>query len=561
MPHQSRWSVDIPRISLPSFVFGGPNATLSGELAFVDTEKPDSLFLTFAEYFLWAKRFAAGLQQAGLKPQDRVIVFSGNNIFWPVAVMGVIMAGGIVTGANPTFTARELIYQLKDTGARYVLATPTSIQTAREAAQAVQLPLSNLFVFDDEHLHGDGKPAGDIKHWSQLIADRETGHAFSWKERSTPEELNETIILVYSSGTTGLPKGVEMSHATVISDLASKKALHAADPKYPFNEEQAKDYPVLCYLPMYHALGMVLFSIAVPARRQPVYVMKRYDLLKFMANIEKYRPFSLLLVPSIAVAMAKHPLIQSRKFDLSSVKRVEAGAAPLSRDICEEVERLWPAGNVNIKQTYGMTEAMMVCGWDQGEVSKTAAVGEPLPNCSIKLMDEDGNAEVAPGQRGEIWVKSPSLMKGYWRNPEATKNTFTHDKWLKTGDIAFRDEDGKYMIVDRKKELIKVKGNQVAPAELESVLLEHPDIQDAAVIEDHISNQDERPLAYVVKKPGARVSPNEILRFVEERVSKVKRITGGVVFIDAIPKNPTGKILRRVLRERSVKDRPVSARL
>jgi acyl-CoA synthetase (AMP-forming)/AMP-acid ligase II len=337
-------------------VFGGPTATLSDELAFVDTEHPDSLFLTFAEYFLWSKRFAAGLQKAGLKPQDRVVILSTNSLFYPVAVMGTIMAGGIVTGANPTFTPRELIYQLKDTEARYVLVTPPSIQTAIEAAKAVKMPLSNLFVFDDEHLNGVGKPFGDIKHWSQLIADRETGQAFSWKELSTVEELNETIILVYSSGTTGLPKGVEMSHATVVSDLASKKALHAADPQYAFTNEQAKDYPVLCYLPMYAALGMVLFSIAMAARRQPVYIMKRFELLKFVENIQKFRPFYLLLVPSIAVAMAKHPLIQSRKFDLSSVKRVEAGAAPLSREICEEVERLWPAGDVNIKQVYGMTE-------------------------------------------------------------------------------------------------------------------------------------------------------------------------------------------------------------
>jgi 4-coumarate--CoA ligase len=198
-----------------------------------------------------------------------------------------------------------------------------------------------------------------------------------------------------------------------------------------------------------------------------------------------------------------------------------------------------------------------VLGWNPNEEASSNSVGELNANCEAMIMSEDSMSEITtrgPSARGELWVRGPNVMKGYWRNPKATAETKTRDGWLKTGDIAYVDEEGKFFIVDRMKELIKVKGNQVAPAELEALLLDHPAVADAAVIGVQIEDGDERPRAYVVLKPdeeSCNTSEEEVVRFVETRVSRHKRITGGVVYLDAIPKNPSGKILRKWLRERA----------
>jgi 4-coumarate--CoA ligase len=196
-------------------------------------------------------------------------------------------------------------------------------------------------------------------------------------------------------------------------------------------------------------------------------------------------------------------------------------------------------------------------GWNPNEKPNSNAVGELNANCEAMIMSEDANTEITargPDARGELWIRAPNVMKGYWRNPKATEETKTADGWLKTGDIAYVDEEGKFFIVDRKKELIKVKGNQVAPAELEALLLDHPAIADAAVIGLQTEDGDEKPRAYVVLQPDQKsqeTPKEEIFKFVETSVSRHKRITGGVEYIDAIPKNPSGKILRKWLREKA----------
>lgn len=194
-------------------------------------------------------------------------------------------------------------------------------------------------------------------------------------------------------------------------------------------------------------------------------------------------------------------------------------------------------------------------GWEYDAISLSAAVGEPIANCEAKIMSEDGTSEITgrgPSAVGELWCRGPNVMKGYWRNPKATAETLTSDGWLKTGDIAYVDENDKFFIVDRKKELIKVKGNQVAPAELEALLLEHPGIADAAVIGMPTEDGDEKPRAFIVRQAGAagqKLTEDEVKRFVEGKVTRYKRLAGGVEFVDAIPKNPSGKILRRQLRD------------
>ncbi|RVX74798.1 hypothetical protein B0A52_01075 [Exophiala mesophila] len=547
MPQKSRWSVDIPITSIPSLILGNPHDTLPDTPAYFDTDRPETLHLTWREYALWCKRIAAGLQAAGLRPNDRVLVYSGNNIFFPVVFMAVIMAGGIITTANPAFVARELAYQLKDSQPRFLLIAEASINSAVEAARLANYDSRKIFIFDDAPLEGHGRDAGGIRHWGQLIASVDNGKDFRWKEISTLEEARQTVALLYSSGTTGVPKGVELTHYGLVANCVQLNHLYTLNPvQHP--------HRLLAMLPMYHGLGLLTFATMSPYRRIPTYIMKRFSLVPLFKNIERFKITELMLVPPILIAMAKNPEAKQGKYDLSSVRKVAVGAAPLSREMCEELEKLWPNGQVNVKQGWGMTELpVSLLNWDEQEISKTQAVGEPIANCEVKIMNDEGTSEMPLGQPGELWCKTPTMMKGYWGKPEETAKVVTSDGWFKTGDIAFADGNGKYVIIDRKKELIKVKGNQVAPAELEGLLLEHPQVQDAAVIGIKFG-EDEQPMAYIVRKPGCSVSAQEVLKHMAERTAKIKHITGGIVFCNMIPKNPSGKILRRLLREQADAD-------
>jgi len=287
-----------------------------------------------------------------------------------------------------------------------------------------------------------------------------------------------------------------------------------------------------------HAYGLTAYILLSVRRGITVYVMPKFDFIKMLEVIQTHKITELQLVPPIAVALAKHPA--TKNYDLSSIINAGSGAAPLSRAVCAEVEQLWKDGRVNVKQGWGMTEATCsVLGWDPNHRSESASVGELNPNCSARIVSDDSAnpIDVPQGERGELWVRGPNVMKGYWRNPKATAETLTPDGWLKTGDICYMDEHKRFHIVDRKKELIKVKGLQVAPAELEGLLLEHDDIADAAVVGVTIQG-DEMPRAYVVLQAGSKITGEDIANWVEPKVSRHKRLTGGVVLVDSVPKNP-----------------------
>ncbi|KAK3070047.1 hypothetical protein LTS18_000155, partial [Coniosporium uncinatum] len=293
---------------------------------------------------------------------------------------------------------------------------------------------------------------------------------------------------------------------------------------------------------MYHAMGQSIFCVSAPLQEIPIYIMAKFDFFKMLEYVQRYKITGLALVPPVVVAIAKRPEV--RRFDLSSVERIASGAAPLGREICAEVEKLWkdmgwgPLEGVNVKQGWGMTEITCTAlSWHPEEHSESFSVGELVPNSMAKIMAEDETHEVPRGERGEIWIKAPNVMKGYWRKPEATRETLTEDGWLKTGDIAYVDERGRFYIVDRKKELIKVKGNQVAPAELEALLYEHPAVADAAVIGVPY-NGDEAPRAYIVLAEGKKATEEDINQWFEKRVTRTKRLTGGIKFVKSIPKNP-----------------------
>jgi 4-coumarate--CoA ligase len=288
------------------------------------------------------------------------------------------------------------------------------------------------------------------------------------------------------------------------------------------------------------AMAQTIFGINALKQNVPVYMMAKFDFIQMLEYTQKYKITFLILVPPVVVALAKHPI--TKKYDLSSVENVGSGAAPLGREVCIELEKLWPNGQINVKQGWGMTEiTCSAMGWHPEEYSDSFSVGELNANCEAMIMDEAGK-EVPQGERGEIWVRAPNVMKGYWNRPDATAETLTPDGWLKTGDIAYIDKTGKFYIVDRKKELIKVKGNQVAPAELEALLLDFEPIADVAVI-GVADGLDEAPRAYIVLKEDAKTSEKEINEWFNKQVTRTKRLIGGIRFVDVIPKNPVSELL------------------
>ncbi|KAJ5490865.1 hypothetical protein N7539_002432 [Penicillium diatomitis] len=551
MPYKSRWTIDVPHTHLASLLLTSPTAPLSRQKpCFLDAARPDTHYFTPHDFRLWSQRFAAGLRKAGLQRGDRVLLFSGNDLFFPVVFMGIIMAGGIFTGANPTYVARELAYQLEDSGALFLICAAGSLDTGVEAAKMAGLGKDKVFVFDNAIFDGRGDGQNGCPYWGQLVASPQEGHGFAWEELNTPELADTTLALNYSSGTTGRPKGVEITHKNYVSNMLQYTYMSTFYPDYEARRARAR---WLCFLPMYHAMAQNIFIAAALQRETPVYIMPKFDFIQMLEYTQKYRITDFILVPPVVVALAKHPAV--KKYDLSSVESVASGAAPLGREVCIEVERLWPEGKINIKQGWGMTEATCsILGWDPRESSTSASVGELNANCEAKIIADDGVTEITErNKRGELWVRGQNVMKGYWRNEKATKETKTEDGWLRTGDIAYVDNNGKFHVVDRLKELIKVKGNQVAPAELEALLLDHPAVADVAVIGVTVNN-DERPRAYIVLKPGHSATAEDIVKFMEGKVSATKRITGGVVFCEAIPKNPSGKILRKMLRDQAAEE-------
>ncbi|EXJ71389.1 4-coumarate-CoA ligase [Cladophialophora psammophila CBS 110553] len=574
MTYRSRWSVDIPECSFPTFVFGDAKADLGSEPCFLDASHPGERLLTRSSFKLWSQRLAIGLRRhAHFQDGDRVVVFSGNSLAVPVAFFGIVMAGGVFSGANPSHTARELAHQLRDSGASVVLCADVLVQTALEAAKLCDLDPSRIFLLNDtlfwEADPNEREPVTQgCRSWDALMAPEVKARNYAWPTLDGPGDCDKTIALNYSSGTTGMAKGVEITHRNYVANTLQLNFLSTL---WPDHRERTQKARWLCYLPLYHALAQTLYIACGLQRKIPVYLMAKFYLLEVLNNVQRFRITDLALVPPIAVALVKHPA--TRTFDLSSISAVTCGAAPLSRDICQRLEKVWD-GKVNVKQGWGMTEVTSsLLGWDPTQYSNSSGVGELNPNCEARIMQvvekSDGTEEFipvtqrGPDHTGELWVRGPNVMKGYWRNPSATANTFVEDRegrWLRTGDVAYVDHTGCFFIVDRIKELIKVKGNQVAPAELEALILEHPDVVDVAVIGKLTEEGDEKPCAFVQKRPGATITSKDIEELVRHRTARFKWLAGGVHWIDAVPKNPSGKILRRHLRDLA-RQKPSAERL
>jgi acyl-CoA synthetase (AMP-forming)/AMP-acid ligase II len=502
--------VTIPEVPLTQFVLEHASE-VRDKPALI--EGPTGRQITYAQFVDSVRRVAAGLSQRGFKKGDVFGILSPNIPEYGIAFHAVASLGGISTTINPLYTAEEVAFQLKDSGAKYLATIPEFLEKASEAANEANI--GELFVF------GEGKGATPFS--SLLESEGEPPHV-----QINPRE--DLVALPYSSGTTGLPKGVMLTHHNLVSNLCQMDGLDYFE----------RDDNLIGVLPLFHIYGLVVILNMGLRMGATIVTMPRFDLEQFLQIVEKYKVTLAHLVPPIVLALTKCPEVDD--YDLSTLKMIFSGAAPLGDKIsavCKE--RL----DCSIRQGYGMTETSPVThSTPAGKNVKLGSVGPPAPNTECKVVHPETGAELGSNEEGEICVRGPQIMKGYLNKPEATAHTIDSDKWLHTGDIGYADEDGHFFIVDRVKELIKYKGFQVAPAELEGVLLSHPAIADAAVIPLPDEEAGEVPKAFIVLKGEA--TAEEIMAFVEDHVAPYKKIRE-IEFIDKVPKSPSGKILRRVL--------------
>jgi acyl-CoA synthetase (AMP-forming)/AMP-acid ligase II len=512
---------EIPDLDLSAFVLGGARAR-GDKPALIDG--PSGRTLSYAELERSVRSFAAGLSARGFAPGDTFAIFMPNAPEYAVAFHGVLAAGGRCTTANPLSTAHELGRQLADSQARMLLTTAPFLDVARAAAEeagpggrAVGL---EVFVLGE---------AGEEASYTELLGDPEAAPA------PTIDPAADIAAIPYSSGTTGLMKGVMLSHRNLVANLVQAEPLHA------FTGEDV----VIAVLPFFHIYGLSVIMNQGLLGGATLVTMPRFELGSFLDLLEGHRVTRAPVVPPIALALAKHPAVAER--DLSALRNIGCGAAPLGADIAQEVKTRI---GCSVTQGYGMTETSPVTHLVEPftTADKPGSVGPPLPGTECRLVDLATGVDAGPGERGELWIRGPQVMLGYLGKPEATAAMLDDDGWLHSGDVAVVDGDGWFAIVDRVKELIKYKGYQVAPAELEAILITHPLIADCAVVGIPDDEAGELPKAFVVPADDA-LDPDEVTRFVAGQVAPHKRIRA-IELVDEIPKSASGKILRRLLRDR-----------
>ena len=501
----------ISKLSVTERVFAGLTDRLD-DVVLIDGV--DSRKFTAKNFIDQVKRLAGGLLEAGHIKGKTVALMAPNSPEYCIIFHAVAWAGGTITTLNPTYTSSEIHHQLKDSNADFLITIPETLNIAQNGAAS----LNNVEIC----VIGEAVGAHSL---SQFF-----GKAL---ELQVPVDLDRhSMVLPYSSGTTGLPKGVCLSHRNLVMNI--DQVATAAEFK--------RGETTAAFLPFFHIYGMTVLMNMHLACGGILVTMPRFDLDLFLRICQDYGSRRMWIVPPVALALAKHPLIDS--YDLSQIDQVFSGAAPMGRKLSDAVAtRL----NCAMLQGFGMTELAPVSHVTPLSSPRSGASGLAVPNTRCRIVNPDNGEDMAPGEEGELWIKGPQVMIGYLNNEKATTDTLTPDGWLKTGDVAIIDEDGYMFIVDRLKELIKYKGFQVAPAELEAALVAHPKIQDAAVIGKLDEEAGEVPVAFIVALDPAP-SEADIKAFIAGTLSHYKQLHY-VYFVDEIPKSPSGKILRRLLRQ------------
>ncbi|CAL4972615.1 unnamed protein product [Urochloa decumbens] len=525
--HSLRPSYTLPPDSLPATATAYAFSTLPSPVpdrpALVDADT--GIAVSYPSFLAAVRSLAGGLWSAlGVRPGDVALVVAPSRLDVPVLDFALMSIGAAVSPANPASTAEEFAHIA-------ALARPVVAFAAPEVASKLPRGLRCVVIGSDEYRRlsssGGASPPPPVA-----------------------VKQSDTAAVLYSSGTTGRVKAVAISHRNLIALICTHKANREKVEKEAAEagEEPPPPTVALLPLPLFHVFGFMMMLRSV-AMGETAVLMERFDFGAVLRAIERYRVTLLPAAPPVLVAMIKFE--EARRRDLSSLLVIGIGGAPLGREVAERFAAIFP--DIELVQGYGLTES-------SGSVSATVgpdeskaygSVGKLASHMEAKIVDPATGEALGPGQRGELWVRGPVIMKGYVGDDEATAATMDSEGWLKTGDLCYFNEDGLLYIVDRLKELIKYKGYQVPPAELEHILNSHPDIMDAAVVPYPDEDAGQLPMAFIVRKPGSNITEQQVMDHVAKQVAPYKKVRR-VAFVSAIPKSPAGKILRRELVQQAM---------
>ncbi|KAL8059341.1 hypothetical protein ABFX02_03G080200 [Erythranthe guttata] len=498
-----------------------------GKVAFIDAATGRRL--TFADVWRAVDAVSTSLSsEFGIRKGHVILLLTPNSIYFPIVCLAVMSLGAVITTTNPLNTPREIGKQISDSKPVLAFTVPELLP---------KLAGSNLpiVLLGSDSCTPSSKSSTELR----IVASIEEMMKKEPSQSRVKERVHQddTATLLYSSGTTGASKGVVSSHRNLIAMVQTVVNRFKLD-----DENQT----FICTVPMFHIYGLVAFATGLIASGSTVVILSKFEMDEMLMAIQKFSATYLPLVPPILVAMVNNADVIRKKYDFSSLHSVLSGGAPLSKEVIEGFSEKYP--NVTILQGYGLTESTGIgASTDSLEESRRyGTAGLLSPNMAAKIVDPETGEALSENRTGELWLKGPSIMKGYFSNEEATASTLDSEGWLRTGDLCYIDEDGFIFVVDRLKELIKYKGYQVPPAELEALLLTHPEISDAAVIPYPDKDVGQFPMAYVVRKAGSAISESGVMDFIAKQVAPYKRIRR-VAFVASVPKNPSGKILRKDL--------------
>ncbi|KAF5867820.1 putative phenylacetyl- ligase protein [Botrytis fragariae] len=497
--------------------------------------------------------FGLGLRNHySFKKGDVLALFSENNIDTPITMWGTHYIGGIVSPANPVYTRRELTHHLRDCGAKIIVTTGDLVRRVRECVDDIGKETERYIEI---LVQGGEVPEGERGIRDIFMEGEERGGG-----RVEVDPENDLAYLVYSSGTTGLPKGVMLTHRNVVANLMQVASREGKLMRWDRDR-------ILSVLPFFHAYGLQCLVHLPCYLGIPTIVMKSFSLPTFLSLIQEFKITYTYVAPPIVLHLAKSPVVED--YEISSLRGIVAGAAPLSRELIHMVKaRL----GVGVRQAYGLSETSPVTHIQREYDNGLGSVGPPLANQIVKFMSAS-NTEVPVGKEGEIWISGPNVFLGYHNNPDATSAALVTSSpslkskypFFKTGDVGFQDANGNMYITDRVKELIKYKGYQVAPAELEGVLVEHEWVEDCCVVGVFDKEREtEVPVGFLVGKGSVRKENGkvygeregrEVEKWLGGKVADYKRLRGGVRWVESIPKSASGKILRRVFKEQIKKEK------
>ncbi|OBT60648.1 hypothetical protein VE03_09949 [Pseudogymnoascus sp. 23342-1-I1] len=553
--------LDLPEKDIFSFIFERNRPICTENHTIFQDADTDKAY-SYADVRRLAQGFGQGLKAKFQWRNGEVLsLFAANSIDIPAVMLGALWAGGIFSPINPGYTVGELVNQLNDSRPRAIVTQLQLLETVKESLNIAKMSKTIIILLGDER-----DPTGRVPHFTSV-------RNISGSTRYQPAKVdpkNDTALLVYSSGTTGKPKGVKLSHYNVTSNISQ---LQPGDQEYltwngsktcgdiPLPKSGCGDRVLVC-APLFHIYGLTKSIINPLYTGTTAIVMVRFEIEKWCALVQKHSITFSYLVPPIVLLLCKHPVVSS--YDLSSIRMANSGAAPLSQGM---IESCLKRTGIRVKQSYGMTETCPTVfnqTWDDWN-NPIGSAGQLLPNVEAKICppsiseiptaSDDLEPEGLPqGEVGELYVRGPNVFLGYHNNPIATADCLSPTGWYRTGDVGYIDARRTLFITDRVKELIKYNGFQVAPAELEGYLLDHPLVNNCAVVgiqSEALST--EVPMAYIILKSGAKAANKEqaesIIQWLNSRVAGHKKLRGGIKFVSEIPKSASGKILRRVLKE------------